>query len=292
MKVLITGARGLLGRALVASAPADATIEAAPRAALDIRDAGAVERALASHRPDVVINAAAFTAVDAAESALATAQAVNAHAVETLAQAASSHDARLVHVSTDYVFAGTHARAHRPDDPAGPLSVYGGSKRDGEIAALAASPDALVVRTAWLHGPSGRNFVTAMLARMRAGTALRVVADQIGTPTATAHLAATLWRLIALDARGILHVTDSGVASWYDFAVAIQEEALAQRLIDTPVPITPIATVDYPTPARRPAFSVLDTSATAALLGETPPHWRDGLRATLRAMAAGEAAHG
>lgn len=285
MKVLITGAEGQLGRAVQATAPSSATIVAASRTRLDITDAPAVVQFLHAHRIEVVINTAAYTAVDRAESEPTAAETVNATAVATLANAAFAHAARLVHISTDFVFDGMLGRAYRPEDATAPLSVYGRTKRDGEVAALAASPDTLVLRTAWLHAPQGRNFATTMLARMRAGTPLRVVSDQIGTPTSAVHLAAAIWQLVDREAKGMLHVTDSGVASWYDFAVAVQEEALALRLIERPVPIVPIATVDYPTPARRPAFSVLDGTATRALLGEPAPHWREGVRTTLRGIA-------
>ncbi len=282
MKVLVTGAGGQLGRALVAGAPAGAQVVAVDRAALDIADGAAVADRVARDRPDVILNAAAYTAVDRAESEEAQARAINGAAVDHLASAARAIGARLIHVSTDFVFDGASGSPYAPDAPTNPLSAYGRSKLAGEQAA---GPDALIVRASWVYAPTGGNFVRTMLRLMAERDEVRVVADQIGSPTYAPGLADALWRLAALDARGILHHSDSGAASWYDFAVAIQEEALALGLLDRAVPVIPIATADYPTPARRPAYSVLNKSATAALLGGPAPHWRVNLRRMLKEVA-------
>lgn len=274
MKVLITGARGQLGRALIATAPEGAVLDATDVAELDICDAAAVAAHLAATRPDLVINAAAYTAVDRAESDEAAAHRINAEAVGNLARAAGDTGARLVHVSTDFVFDGRQSTPYAPDAAPNPLSAYGRTKLAGEQAAGA---EALIVRTAWVYAAQGGNFVHTMLRLMAERDQLRVVADQIGTPTHATGLAEAIWSLAARDARGIFHHTDSGAASWYDFAVAIQEEALARGLLTREIPVEPIATADYPTPATRPAYSVLDKSATAALIG-TAPHWRARLR--------------
>lgn len=278
MKVLITGADGQLGRALRQSAPADAELVALGRDGLDLADSAAIAVTVKQHRPDLIINAAAYTAVDRAESDEATARLVNATAVGHLARAASDISARLVHVSTDFVFDGSSGRPYRPSDPTGPLGVYGRTKLEGERAA---GPDALIVRTSWVYAPTGTNFVRTMLRLMRERAELGVVADQIGTPTYAPSLASALWALAAQEARGILHYTDSGVASWYDFAVAIQEEALGLGLLERPAVIRPIATADYPTPAQRPHFSVLEKDYTWTLLGGPAPHWRTNLRTML-----------
>ena len=188
---------------------------------------------------------------------------------------------RLVHISTDFVFDGTLGRPYRPDDAPNPLGVYGATKLAGEQAVTTADPSALIVRTAWVHGPTGANFVATMLRLMAERERLGIVADQIGTPTHADGLADALWRLAAGDARGIVHHTDAGVASWYDFAVAIREEALALGLLDRAAEVMPIATADYPTPARRPGIAVLDKTSGWAAAGIAPLHWRDGLRRAL-----------
>jgi dTDP-4-dehydrorhamnose reductase len=279
MKVLITGANGQLGRALQATVRLGVSIIAAGSAELDIGDAAAVDALLSAERPDAIFNAAAYTAVDKAESEEALAMRINAEGVANLARGAAAVGARLVHVSTDFVFDGRSGIPYAPEAPTAPLGVYGRTKRQGEIAA---GPDALIVRTAWVYGSQGGNFVRTMLRLMAERDEVRVVADQIGTPTFAASLADALWRLHAAGAKGLFHYTDSGAASWYDFAVAIQEEALAIGLLARAVPVIPIATSDYPTPAARPHYSVLDKSATFALLGGAAPHWRVNLRKMLK----------
>jgi len=224
------------------------------------------------------MNAAAYTAVDAAEENTGTAELINATTVGQLAQAVHRHDAKLVHISTDFVFDGLGGRLYRPEDETNPLSVYGRTKRDGELLALRAAPNTLIVRTAWVYAEAGKNFVLTMLRLMAERPEIRVVADQIGTPTYVRNLANALWGLTAKGGEGIFHFTDAGVASWYDFAVAIAEEGHAAGLLTKQPYIVPIATVDYPTPAKRPAFSVLDKTKTVTLLGEQGQHWRSALR--------------
>jgi len=281
VKVLITGAGGQLGRALQATVPAGVDPVALDRAALDIGDAAAVMARVRDLAPALVINAAAYTAVDKAESDVAAAHRINAEAPGHLAAAASAVGARFIHVSTDFVFDGTSGTPYRPDHPTAPLGVYGATKLAGERAVRSAQPDALIVRTAWVYGDAGHNFVRTMLRLMAERDEVRVVADQIGTPSYATGLARALWALDAAGATGIHHWTDSGAASWYDFAVAIQEEALAIGLLTRAVPVIPIATSDYPTPARRPSYSVLDKSAAVALVGACAPHWRVHLREML-----------
>jgi dTDP-4-dehydrorhamnose reductase len=278
VKALIVGAGGQLGRALSATAPAGAVISSYGADRLDITDSREVAATVAAARPSLIFNAAAYTAVDQAESESDAAYAVNTVAVGNLADAARRAGAKLVHVSTDFVFDGRSGTPYAPDAPTAPLSVYGRTKLDGERLA---GDDALIVRTAWIYGVEGRNFVHTMVRMMREKAQVRVVADQIGSPTWVPGLARALWAMAARDARGIYHYTDSGVASWYDFAVAIQEEALAIGLLDRTVPIIPITTADFPTPARRPPYSVLDKTRTWALLGEAAPHWRAQLRVML-----------
>lgn len=275
MKALITGANGQLGWSLQQTAPEGANLICTDVAELDICDAAAVDAFVAHHKPELILNAAAYTAVDKAESEESQALRINGQAVANLAHAASAHDARLVHVSTDFVFDGVSGVPYAPDAPTAPVSAYGRTKLAGEQAA---GEGALIVRTAWVYGPKGHNFVRTMLRLMAERDEVRVVADQIGTPTYAPDLAAALWALATKGITGIHHYTDSGAASWYDFAVAIQEEGLAAGLLNRVVPVIPIASSDYPTPATRPHFSVLDKSSTFAALGGPAPHWRANLR--------------
>jgi len=283
MKALIVGGKGQLGRGLVATAPWGVEIVSHDLDTLDITDRSAVEAVVDAVKPALILNAAAYTAVDKAESEEEVAHAVNATAVGILADAARTARALLVHVSTDFVFDGTAGVPYAPSAATNPLSAYGRTKLAGEAAA---GEKALIVRTAWVYAPNGGNFVRTMLRLMGQHPQVRVVADQIGTPTYAPGLAAALWVLVGQGVSGIYHYTDSGVASWYDFAVAIQEEARAIGLLDRAVPIVPIATADYPTPARRPHYSVLDKSSTFAALGGPTPHWRENLRVMLREIQA------
>jgi dTDP-4-dehydrorhamnose reductase len=278
MKALIVGSKGQLGRGLQACVPPGVEIVAHDYDTLDITDPDAVAATVETVRPDLILNAAAYTAVDKAESDVDVARAVNATAVGLLARAAESAGARLVHVSTDFVFDGTSGIPYAPDAVPNPLGVYGRTKVEGERLAGDA---ALIVRTAWVYAPTGGNFVRTMLRLMAERPEVRVVADQIGTPTYAPGLAAALWTLAAKRVIGIHHYTDSGAASWYDFAVAIQEEALAVGLLAHAVPVIPIATVDFPTPAKRPSYSVLDKASMFAALGAPTPHWRANLRTML-----------
>lgn len=289
MKVLITGAAGQLGRELLASVPVGIEVVAFDRAGLDIADPDAVARAFELHVPKVVLNAAAYTAVDRAEDEPGQAHRVNVLGAGNLACVSREAGARLIHVSSDYVFSGTGNRPCQPLDPMEPLGAYGRSKRDGEIAVLAAHADAVVLRSAWLYSVYGSNFVRTILRLARERGHLRVVWDQLGSPTWAAGLARMMWHLAARrDVTGILHHADAGVASWYDFALAIVEEATHCGLLSHAVPVEPIATADYPTRAPRPAFSVLDTRRTRDLLGLPAVHWRANLRNMLDQLRASD----
>jgi dTDP-4-dehydrorhamnose reductase len=282
-KVLITGAGGQVGSALLETRPAQFEVIACTRAELDIGEDLAVRESVRRHRPAVIINAAAYTAVDKAESEPEIARRVNSAGPGHLAAAAQESGSRLIHLSTDFVFDGTASVPYRPDSATNPLSVYGRTKRDGERAVLDLLPQAsAIVRTAWVYAATGANFLRTMLRIMRENGAARVVADQVGTPTAARSLAEALWRIAAdPQIRGIHHWTDAGVASWYDFAVAIAEEGAALGLVPAEVSVSPIATADYPTKARRPPYSVLD-KASLASHGLAPLHWRKRLRCVLR----------
>ena len=286
MRVLLTGAGGQLGRALIACAPPQATAHGRLHAELDVTNAVEVRAAVESIRPDWVFNAAAYTAVDTAEREPAAAYAANETAVGALATAASAVGARLMHVSTDFVFDGTASTPYLPDTAPAPLGVYGASKLAGERCIEATAPTAVVVRTSWVYATRGRNFVRTILGHMKSGAPLRVVYDQVGSPTWAVGLAEAIWAMaMANVAPGTYHWRDGGVASWYDFAVAIQEEALARGLLSSAVPIEAIRSADYPTAARRPAYSVLDIAKTVAVLGRQPKHWRVQLRDMLNDLA-------
>ena len=278
MKVLITGAKGQVGGALQRLAPDWADVSAVASADCDLTDVAMLRARLAHEAPDLIINAAAYTAVDKAESEEALARAVNSGAVEALVEAMAATGGKLVHISTDFVFDGSSARAYLPDDARNPLSVYGRTKAEGEDHLRS---EDLLVRTAWVYEAGGSNFVRTMIRLMKERDELGVVADQIGSPTWATGLAHTIWRLVKGEATGTFHHSDAGVASWYDFAVAIAEEAQALGLIARVPEIRPITTRDYPTPAKRPMFSLLDCRATREVLGEPPVHWRKNLHQML-----------
>ena len=283
---LITGAEGQLGVELQATAPPGWRVEACGLGELDVTRTRAVQAVFERAQPTVVFHAAAYTEVDSAEDEPERASAVNVEGTAHVAEAARRVAARLVHVSTDFVFDGAQGRPYAAGDPPNPLGVYGRTKLAGEREALRISAGgALVVRTAWLYGAHGRNFVRTMLRLMRERADIGVVSDQVGTPTWARSLAHALWAAAGRDElRGIHHWTDAGVASWYDFAVAIQEEALALGLLDRAISVRPLRTTEYPARARRPAYSVLDTSATRSALGCSPAHWRANLRTMLRGL--------
>jgi dTDP-4-dehydrorhamnose reductase len=292
VKVLLTGAAGQVGLALRQAAPAEVELRALARQELDIGDAAAVQSIVAAFQPDLIVNAAAYTAVDRAEAEPQLAMAINAHGPRHLADAANTlPGCRLVHVSTDYVFDGRSTRAYRPEDATGPLGVYGATKLAGEQAVREVlGVRGLIVRTAWVYSGTGKNFLLTMLRLMGERGSVRVVADQIGTPSAAAPFAQLLWRLAALPperATGVMHWTDAGVASWYDFAVAIAEEGAAAGLLPPKVEVIPISTAEYPTPAVRPAFSLLDGRHTWEVAALRPRHWRVRLRETLARLRTG-----
>lgn len=278
MKVLITGANGQLGGALQRTAPASADINAIDVEDVDLTDAAMLRARLAVEAPDVILNAAAYTAVDKAETDEDLARAINADAVEIMAEAMEESGGKLVHVSTDFVFDGQSSRAYAPGDERAPISVYGRTKAEGEDHLRSSD---LLVRTAWVYEAGGANFVRTMIRLMNERDELGIVADQIGSPTWATGLARTIWGLLEHGASGTYHHSDAGVASWYDFAVAIAEEAHAMGLVTAMPAIKPITTADYPTPARRPAFSLLDCRATREKLGDAPVHWRTNLRLML-----------
>jgi dTDP-4-dehydrorhamnose reductase len=292
VRVLLTGAAGQLGQALVAAAPAHWQLIACGRRELDLADPEACRQAVRQHRPDWVLNAGAYTAVDRAESEPELALAVNAGAPQAFAEALAGQGGRLLQVSTDFVFDGEQGHPYRPEQAVAPLGVYGATKAEGErrIAALLPADRVCVLRTSWVYGPVGRNFFLTMLRlhaeRAAAGQELAVVADQVGCPTATPGLAAACIAALDRGVSGLQHWSDAGAASWYDFAVAIGELGVAAGLLQGAAAVRPIGTADYPTPARRPSYSLLECGATRQALGLAPQHWRSALAGVLDALAA------
>ena len=273
MKWLITGAGGMVGTDLRnALAMRGEDVVALTKSGLDITDSRAVNAALSDARPSIVINCAGYTRVDDAESNQSLATAINGSSVELLAQAANSVDALLVHISSDFVFDGHKQTPYEINDRAAPLSAYGRSKHLGEIAATHAARH-VIIRTSWLFGTNGPNFVESIRKQVRKGTnPLRVVNDQRGRPTYTPHLAEAIVRIANLDARGIIHYADEPECTWYDFARAIVAELGAE------VDVKPVSTDEFPRPATRPSYSVLSTERYERLTGVTPESWREGLR--------------
>jgi dTDP-4-dehydrorhamnose reductase len=267
----------MLAHDVMAEAPPGGELVALPRAELDITNRAALHRTVIETRPDVVINAAAYTNVDGAEREPDLAQAVNGEAPGLVGAAAREAGALVLHYSTDYVFAGTAGQPLREDGPAAPLGVYGASKLAGERALAESRARYLIIRTQWLFGRHGRSFPRTMWERARSGTATRVVNDQTGRPTYTVDLARATWLLLAAadagDAavEGVTHVANGGKATWYDIARRGFEAAGAAALV------TPCTTQEYPTPARRPAWSVLDTMRYDRLSGAPLPPWEDAV---------------
>jgi len=281
-RVVVVGAGGQLGRELLRTAGPQTQCHSLDRAQLDIGDPVAVAATLASLQPQLVINAAAYTGVDTAESEPAAAFRVNAEGPRNIARWCAQQSVRLLHVSTDFVFSGESSRPYTPDAATGPLGEYGRSKLAGENAVREELPTALILRTAWVYSRFGNNFVKTMLRLMSERTSLSVVADQTGTPTWARGLAEALWAAAQRPQLcGIYHWTDAGVCSWYDFAVAIAEEATTRGLLEAPARVQPIPASAYPTPARRPSYSVLDKSSSWQDLELEAVHWRVQLRAML-----------
>ncbi len=287
MKILVTGSNGQLGseiRTLSVNYPHNRFI-LTDLPELDITREEDVARMMETERPDVIINCAAYTAVDRAEQEPALARLLNASAPGILARAARSHDALLVHISTDYVFDGNNYRPYTESDPVSPVSVYGKSKLDGEREVILHAGRALIIRTSWLYSSFGANFVKTIRRYGIERGQLRVVSDQVGSPTYARDLAAAVLAMTAKpvsDGTEIYHYANEGITSWYDFARAIID------LSGIPCTVSPIATKDYPTPAARPFYSVFDKTKVKDGFGIEIPYWRDSLAACIRLIDAAE----
>ena len=298
MKLLLTGAAGQLGRALIDKMPPGVELLASSRhggdglVALDLADLKACQQVVVEHRPDWVLNAGAYTAVDKAEAEPGLAHAVNGSAPRAFAEAIQTHGGRLLQLSTDFVFNGEQGSPYRVDQSRDPLGVYGASKASGEEAVeelLGASGQGVVLRTSWVMGPVGKNFALTMLRLHREREHLGVVADQVGCPSSTLNLAMACWTVITSSREGmelppVLHWCDGGVASWYDVSVAVGELALDLGLLEHAATVNPISSADYPTPATRPGYSLLDCQASRQVLQLEAQHWRSALRDVLKSI--------
>ena len=270
-KVLITGAKGQLGTELSLLLPNAVLTDVAE---LDITDLAAVRNFVSQNKIGIIINCAAYTAVDKAEDDIPAANMINVIGPENLAKTGC----KIVHISTDYVFDGRGCKPYTPDDETNPVSVYGKTKRAGELGVLKNAPEAVIIRTAWLYSPHGNNFVKTMRRLGAERETLNVVADQVGTPTYAADLAGAIVQIlpqITKETTGIYHYTNEGVCSWYDFATAIMAESGLKCHVN------PIPTSAYPTRATRPFYSVLDKSKIKETFGIQIPHWQDALKRCL-----------
>ena len=284
MKILITGANGQLGnelRELLEEKIPGQTIYT-DREELDLTDAKAVETFVVNNDITHIVNCAAYTDVDKAEDQKRECALINTDAVKNLALAADASGAKIIHISTDYVFDGTNHRPYRESDKVNPISQYGTTKRKGETALLALAPESIIIRTAWLYSSHGNNFVKTMLRLADSQKEVRVVSDQIGTPTYARDLACAILKVLQSHqwVAGIYHFTDEGAASWYDFAHAIF------RIAGKKVKLVPIPTEDFPTPASRPAYSILDRSRIKATYGVDIPHWEESLEDCMKRILA------
>lgn len=282
MKVLITGSTGMLGSDLVSLFTKNSKYEvvALDRSALDITDLESIKKVFKSENPDVVINSAAYTKVDKAESEEELAFKVNAEGVENLANCCKELGIKLVHFSTDFVFDGSGDKPYKENDKVNPIGVYGKSKLAGEEKLTAILEDFIIIRTSWLYGKNGNNFVTAITRKVTSSDELKVVCDQFGSPTFTVDLAEATEKLIDKKARGVFHFSnDSGERgmSWHEFAVGVWGQMVYRDMPYKIGMVEEISTAQYPTPAKRPKYSVLDLSKYMELTGATPPDWKDGL---------------
>jgi dTDP-4-dehydrorhamnose reductase len=282
MRVLVTGGGGQLAREILRSTPPGFVIDAPHRDECDVTNAEEVLALVQSTHPDLIINTAAYTAVDRAEADAPAAFAVNAIGAGTIAAAAASVRARFIQLSTDYVFDGNRSSPYPVNAEPRPLNVYGSSKLAGEIAVRESGANVTIIRCGWLFAATGKNFLLSVLDRLRASASLRVVDDQVGVPSSCRDLASFIWWCAQSDdCAEIMHWTNAGSASWYDFALAILTLAMERSLISGRVEITPVSSDDYKSPARRPKYSVLDARESWSALGKEPDHWRVAAAKTL-----------
>jgi dTDP-4-dehydrorhamnose reductase len=298
-KILLTGINGQVGQSMQAALKASgfpAELIALDRSQLDIANTEQIREVLRTIRPDLIINPAAYTAVDKAESEADLAYSVNAIAPGILAEEAARLNAKLIHFSTDYVYNGRKLEAYQETDPTEPLSVYGKTKLAGEEAIRAVGVQHLIFRTAWVYGAYGKNFMKTILRLASERETLNIVVDQIGTPTSSNAIAKAMMQILqqgSFDVSGVYHLVNSGQASWFEFTKAIVEESNVLRQREGKAGllvkhIQPISTDQYPTPARRPANSLLDTEKLLQNFGIEMPHWRESLIKELSSLHASD----
>ncbi|MGL5078687.1 MAG: dTDP-4-dehydrorhamnose reductase [Waterburya sp.] len=286
-RILLTGITGQVGQELQQTLTSLGEVISVSRQDLDLSQPAQITAKIAEIKPNVIVNAAAYTAVDKSETETELAMAINATAPKAIAQAAQDIGATLLHISTDYVFNGKHYTPYLETDQTDPLGVYGKSKLLGEIGVRENCDSHIILRTAWVYGSRGHgNFVKTMLKLGKDREELKVVADQIGSPTWSYDIAVAITQLLDksfqdANIQGTYHFTNSGVASWYDFAIAIFEEAKELGFPLKIARVLPITTAEYPTPTQRPAYSVLSKVKITETLGVYPPHWRESLRKML-----------
>jgi dTDP-4-dehydrorhamnose reductase len=284
-RILITGIQGQLGQELQETLTSLGEVIGVGRETLDLSQPDSIRQVISQIQPNFIVNAAAYTAVDKAESEVELAHAINAIAPEILAREAQKLGATLLHVSTDYVFDGQKNTPYLEEDSTNPLSIYGKSKLAGEENIERACQSYIILRTAWVYGTYGKsNFVKTMLRLGQEREEIRVVSDQVGSPTWARDIAGAITELLVNPTTGIYHFTNSGVASWYDFAIAIFEEAKQLGFPLKVRQVIPITTAEYPTPAKRPAYSVLSGKKISTVLGTYPSYWRDSLRQMLKQL--------
>ena len=289
MKIIVTGS-GQLAQELQQTSPQDCQLHVLPRMQMDISNASQVEQVLQEINPDIVINTAAYTAVDNAEQNSQSAYATNVTGPQNLATTCKVLGAYLIQLSTDFVFDGHAHRPYKTDDEKNPLSVYGKTKAQAEEAVSTIMQENwAIIRTAWVYSSHGHNFVKTMLRLMAEKPHVSIVVDQIGTPTWARGLAQACWAVAKAKLPGVYHWTDAGVASWYDFAVAVQRQVIARGIPHKIIRVHPITSEEYPTPATRPAYSVLDKSKIIRALPSLQyVHWQDQLEAMLNDFLQGE----
>ncbi|MBO6556999.1 MAG: dTDP-4-dehydrorhamnose reductase [Pseudomonadales bacterium] len=286
--VIVFGLTGQVAQSLRDTQSSELAVTYANRVACDLSEPLSVESYLEQESPDLIINAAAYTQVDKAEEEPELAERINADAVGVMARFAEENQAKLIHISTDFVFDGKKTSPYLPGDETGPLGEYGASKLGGELQALSAAPEkTMIIRTAWVYSEHGSNFVKTMLRLMKERDELGVVSDQRGSPTYARSLAEVVWQIVERDLfrPGIYHWTDDGDITWHDFALGIQNEGIEAGLLEQQIPVKAIATDDYPTPAARPAYSVLNTDKLATLSGCHPQPWQSNLSVALSRFA-------
>ena len=294
MKVLITGSKGQLGQSLIKKKPENIDLILSNRDTFDLTSKKECESYIKKIKPDLILNAAAYTAVDNAESERDLAYKINAMAPKYFAEIATELGIKLIQISTDFVFDGKQNYPYKPEQERNPLSVYGYTKACGEEFVeriMGNSNDVTIIRTSWVMGPVGKNFARTILKLLSDRDHIKVVSDQVGGPTTTYSLAEYCWQIIGLLKKdiivpNILHYTNSGIASWYDIAIAIKEISLDLKLLDNNCDIFPIKAIEYPTPAIRPSYSVLDCSSSINFTNiSSRNHWRNALKKVLLSTA-------